>query len=318
MIYKDFKKVQFVERRNAIIIGRTGVGKSGIYGCLIGILNFQTFGLRAGTEKTISKTIQDDDYTIHLVDTIGWSGNEKEDLELFKQLREELKDDSAKINRIFFVITAKRFTKVDQSIVDFLQRHSSPKMKDLIHVVVTHAPAFEQTNDLMDLMKEKFSFLLKDPNDEDEFKSKFTFVDLLDSRRFEQYPDTLGIVTNEWNTYRDHLLNIIKESSDDLSVRKFIHSSEVFTWMRLQSFAIVLSLLILIILVLIGVLRHYFQINITLVEQNQNLQERVETLLANVTTSVSNGAGLIYHTSQLLNGIGKGWSILTSFFTERK
>eukprot|EP01040_Poterioochromonas_malhamensis_P016085 gene16085-18161_t len=296
--YERFLVTDEVNIVNCILIGRSGVGKSGIFGNLIGLLDFQSYGWDAGTAKTVKSTFPYGKSIVNLIDTIGWNGLESDDLRLFQELRKVLIDDTAKIHRVFFVVNAKRFTTIDQKIIDFLQHHSSDEMKSIIHVIVTHAPEFERDEKLKANIKGKFKFLLKPSakkyeqcgnnasneraetdlqkeKEEEEalFQSKFTFVDLIDPRRFNHFPEIKKVIVEEWRQFRQEMLDIIQGSNDHVLVRRFKRTWWIADFLRLHMSGItILVMFILTITLGLGLMK-YYQKSLTLSTQNELLEE---------------------------------------------
>ncbi len=315
--YERFMITDEVNILNCILIGRSGVGKSGIFGNLIGLLDFQSYGWDTGTAKTVKSTFSYGKNIVNLIDTIGWNGLESDDLRLFQELRKVLIDDTAKIHRVFFVVNAKRFTTIDQKIIDFLEHHSSDEMKSIIHVIVTHAPEFERDEKLKTNIKGKFKFLLKPsakkyeqsennaPNERAEanlqkeqeqekeeeealFQSKFTFVDLIDPRRFNHAPGIKKVIVEEWKQFRQEMLDIIQGSNDHVLVRRFKRTWWIADFARLHTKEIaIVSMSVLTITLGLGLMK-YYQRSLSLLSQNKDLEETYNNKLSKLNETIQN------------------------------
>jgi GTP-binding protein EngB required for normal cell division len=282
--------VQRVHKRLIVVLGRRGVGKSSLCGCLLREEAFQSFGLDDGNLETSVETFQVENYTISVFDTRGWTGIEKEDMKIFNDMKSFVQDEGAKIQRIIFCISAKRFTTVDQNILNFLQLHASDKMKSLIHVVVTHAPEFEIDEKLKAGLKKKLSFLMKTDK---EFEDRVSYVDFVDPRRFQKYPEIYDIIVSEWASFRQQMIDLIKTSDKFVVVRDFQRTSEIFNYIRFRRNLILITTLLTAIAVLILLVRHYFSFSIQLKAEKQQLQGKLNDVQSAFTQFQSNFSTII-------------------------
>jgi hypothetical protein len=279
-----------VHKRLIVVIGRRGSGKSSLCGCVLREEAWQSFGLDDGNLETSVEIFQSENYTISLFDTRGWTGIEIEDMKIFNDMKTFIQDEGAKIQKIIFCISAKRFTTVDQNILHFLQLHASDKMKSLIHVVVTHAPEFEIDEKLKAGLKKRLNFLLKTDK---EFEERVSYVDLVDPRRFQKYPEIYNIIRNEWFSFRQEMIDLIKKSDTFVVVREFQRTSELFNYIRFRKNIIFIVILLTAIAVLIGLVQHYFSFSIQLKEEKQELQGKLNDVQSAFTQFQTNFSTII-------------------------
>ena len=139
-------------RRNVLVIGKTGAGKSTVANKIIGENVFPTSG-SVGSSTSVNthydKVVVDErngrEYTIRMIDTIGFedTGSEDGTKKSNEQIIESVKCYFQTItpeglHLIIFVFRQGRFTQEEKTVFEFITETFGANIKPLSALVITH------------------------------------------------------------------------------------------------------------------------------------------------------------------------------------
>eukprot|EP01040_Poterioochromonas_malhamensis_P017116 gene17116-19599_t len=238
--YEPFLQESVVESisKTVVFFGAIGSGKSTNMQCLRGNCNGGCSGLVDGTRSVESKSFWYTDgktkatYNITLYDVFGFTGYEKEDICRLRALQESLiQKNAGTVSRIIYCYKWERMSEGRAKILEFVKNICTEEMKDMIHVIVTHAPGkYRDDEDSMEEFQRHFSFLIKNKND---LENRFTFVDLIDPAEMKNQ-ESSNELKERWETHRNKLLEVIVSSDKACLASGFKATSDYEDWWRLN------------------------------------------------------------------------------------
>ena len=142
----------YFQKRNVIIIGRTGSGKSTLVNKIVGKEIIETkFSCHADIKQIAGKLeIDDQPYDITLVDTIGLdyaaSGRNLSNTQILTVIQEAITDRLAHgVNLILITLNLQQLSVDDIKIFEMLQPHFKPKFWKLSILILTHCDLLSET-----------------------------------------------------------------------------------------------------------------------------------------------------------------------------
>mmetsp|Transcript_30656 Transcript_30656/g.33513 ORF Transcript_30656/g.33513 Transcript_30656/m.33513 type:complete len:361 (-) Transcript_30656:128-1210(-) len=241
--------------KTILFLGPIGTGKSTNMQCLLGNSSGGEAGLVDGTTSVECDSFLYTNpqtgvtYNMSLFDVFGFTGYELQDLYRLMALQKVLvQKNGGTISRIFYCYKWGRMTKGEAKILEFVKNICTDAMKDIIHVIVTHAPKnYFDDEDSMEEFQRHFSFLIQKEND---LKNRFTFVNLIDPDVMEDHPESANYMKEQWETHRNNLLEVVISSDKACLVSDFKGTTVFQDWLRLNRFKIIFFTLGFLCLVL--------------------------------------------------------------------
>ncbi len=123
-------------------------------------------------------------------------------------------------------------TEHEAMFLEFVKNVFTESMKDIIHVIVTHAPNdYFKDEDSRKEFQRRFSFLIQE---EDDLKNRFTFVNLINPIEMENNSELTNYMRERWRTHRNKLLEVIVSSDKVCFVNDFKATNALQDWVRLN------------------------------------------------------------------------------------
>lgn len=243
---QPFLKEAVVESttKTVVLLGPIGTGKSTNMQCLLNNSGGGCAGLVDGTTSVESQSFLYTDsqtgvtYNITLYDVFGFTGSEKKDLCRLRALQDCLiQKNAGTVSRIFYCYKWGRMTEGEAKILEFVKNICTGAMKEIIHVIVTHAPKdYLEDEESMEEFKRHFSFLIQQENDLD---NRCTFVNLIDPTEMKDQ-ESANYLKERWETHRNRLLEVIVSWDKACLASDFKATSVYEDWWRLNQSKIIL------------------------------------------------------------------------------
>eukprot|EP01040_Poterioochromonas_malhamensis_P008731 gene8731-9451_t len=240
--------------KTVVFLGPIGTGKSTNMECLLNNSGGGQAGIVDGTTSVESESFlytneKGVTYTITLYDVFGFTGYEHRDLGRLRALQDCLvQKNGGTVSRILYCYKWGRMTEGEQKILEFVKNICTGAMKEIIHVIVTHAPKdYIDDEDSMEEFKRHFSFLIQQEID---LKNRFTFVNLIDPAEMKDQ-EASNELKERWETHRNKLLEVIVSSDKACLASDFKATSVYEDWWRLNCFLILFFTLGFFCLVLV-------------------------------------------------------------------
>ena len=136
-----------IERRNIIVVGKTGTGKSTVANHILGIDKFKVSDSLDSTTDKVSHGEREEDgieegkkYIIKVVDTVGLFDttalkNKKAMKEIKKYINEQVPDG---IHLVLFLFKKGKFTNEEKGTFDFVLERFGDDIKNISALLITH------------------------------------------------------------------------------------------------------------------------------------------------------------------------------------
>lgn len=205
-----------VTRKRVVIMGKTGSGKTTIFRCLTHEGAPPWCGLETETQETIESEFDFDFATVKFFDTVGLMGQYSHDKTKFEEMVRDMSIEEAKVDIIFITFAANRFTTVDQNIVNTMRDSFTESAKAAVHVIVTHCAQWK-LDELRPTIIAKFHGF-------GDLEGRISCVNLPDPRDADT-EDEMLVTVNKWAQTRERLLEIIRISETQVSLKNLLRST---------------------------------------------------------------------------------------------
>eukprot|EP00981_Chlorochromonas_danica_P014395 scaffold7896_cov177-Ochromonas_danica.AAC.7 len=208
---------EFRENRNFSVLsmGKIGTGKSSTIYCFAGRTLEGQAGWADGNKfRRTNFTFGEGLLTIS--DAQGIRGNLKHDWPLLRYTISKLQPDQP-IDMVILCLSIVRFNQEDESILYLLKEFTTPAFRNLIRVVITHAPERAVTEKDKAMIGKELSFLGNSP--EEVLAEKVTFVDLISPLSFdEENVETQRLIGQKWAAAQERLTQQLLATDPEASV----------------------------------------------------------------------------------------------------
>eukprot|EP00981_Chlorochromonas_danica_P009760 scaffold2812_cov172-Ochromonas_danica.AAC.2 len=211
----ELKKVIESQRNLSVLsIGRIGAGTPSVVYCLEGI---DQEGRASWPFRNGNVTCTFGKGRLSINDARGFRGNLKYDWSLLKQTISTLPSEQP-IDMVILCLSFLFFAEEDENILYLLREFTTPAFRNLIRVVITHAPEGVVSEESKAMIAEKLSFLGNSP--EEVLAEKVTFVDLISPLSFPSHlVETQEAISNKWNVAQGRLTQQLLATNPEESIK---------------------------------------------------------------------------------------------------
>lgn len=138
-----------IEKRNVIVLGKTGAGKSSVGNALIGKYKFEVKGsvssVTTGTEVKVEEFYHDETkYVVKVIDTVGLfdTGGALSNDKIMTDLKTNLMESVPEgVSLVLFVMKEGRFTQEEKNVFDIIIKEFTSDISEMSALVITNCDA---------------------------------------------------------------------------------------------------------------------------------------------------------------------------------
>lgn len=135
-----------VQRRNIVVLGKTGAGKSTVANKIAGHDNFK---VKSSTESVTSKVSHTEvvlvdpktntQYNFKLIDTIGVFDTKKRNADIMKEIKKYFQEKVPEgVNLVLFIFRKGRYTGEEKQTFDYIIKNFRPQISDISALIITN------------------------------------------------------------------------------------------------------------------------------------------------------------------------------------
>ena len=139
-------EVKALEKRNVVVVGKTGGGKSTVANKILGQVKFAVKNVAASVTLKVEAhcCCLDDEssptvYSFKVIDTVGLFDTKVTNVAAVKKMKNFFQNECPEgVNLVLFVCRKGRFTEEERSTFDYIMKHFRKQISDFSALVFTH------------------------------------------------------------------------------------------------------------------------------------------------------------------------------------
>ena len=139
-------EVKALEKRNVVVVGKTGGGKSTVGNKILGEVKFAVKNVAASVTLKVEAhcSCLDDEssptvYSFKVIDTVGLFDTKAKNAAAIKEMKNFFQNECPEgVNLVLFVCRKGRFTEEERRTFDYIMKHLRKQISDFSALAITH------------------------------------------------------------------------------------------------------------------------------------------------------------------------------------
>lgn len=219
--FRDDDDASLAQHKSCIFIGRFGSGKTSSFRAGSLTTTVPANGLDDGTIACERCDIRTQDNIISFFDTEGFKGRADHDLGILRHITGTVGVKVFELNCIFFVLCYRRFSPLDQNILELIRGKFTDEAIACLTIIVTHCPETE-SDEAKRQVAARFAFI---PG----IAGRILTVDLVNPTSFKG-PASKAEIENSWKDFRGLLRGTILATNSTVSITGIMKPTSWWSW----------------------------------------------------------------------------------------